>query len=338
MSSAQRLEATTSTQSLPEKPWHAYITIDLLALVLARSVFHPYIAWLVPLCLRSLSYSYSHPHFQYACVYATCISIFALLRMLDKRLAWGAPRKLNWDDEVVVITGGSGGLGKVLAETYGMRGVSVAVLDIREPEEQSEALENVRFYKCDVSSIEDVRRAKLAIEQDVRREYQKHIPNSQVLPPLTPSPPARPLHNPHQQCRHRLRRSSALPETFTNQHDPPDKPPLPLPHPPDLPPLAPRLSFRRHNRHHRLCPRPSRRRPPDRLRRRQSRPDRPARVPTGRTDGSKCSSWSGECENGARDTGTAWNEVIRGREDSELVLGTCGRGCGIGAGDCEDCG
>jgi NAD(P)-dependent dehydrogenase (short-subunit alcohol dehydrogenase family) len=101
-------------------------------------------------------------------VYATCVSILALLRKLDKRLAWGPPRKLNWDEEVVVITGGAGGLGKVLAETYGMRGVSVAVLDIREPGEQSEALENVRFYECDVSRIEDVQKAKLAIEQDVR--------------------------------------------------------------------------------------------------------------------------------------------------------------------------
>ena len=190
MPSAQRLEATTSTRSLPEKPWHAYITIDLLVLVLTRSVFHPYIAWLVPLCLRSLSYSYSHPHFQYACVYATCVSTLALLRILDKRLAWGPPRKLNWDEEVVVITGGAGGLGKVLAETYGMRGVSVAVLDIREPEEQSEALENVRFYKCDVSRIEDVQKAKLAIEQDVRSKNQKTR-----TPPQPPNPPLSSLPN-----------------------------------------------------------------------------------------------------------------------------------------------
>lgn len=90
---------------------------------------------------------------------------------MDKRLAWGPPRKLDWDEEVVVITGGAGGLGKILAETYGMRGVSVAVLDIREPEEQSEALENVRFYKCDVSSITDVQQAKVAIEKDVRSKY-----------------------------------------------------------------------------------------------------------------------------------------------------------------------
>jgi NAD(P)-dependent dehydrogenase (short-subunit alcohol dehydrogenase family) len=97
--------------------------------------------------------------------------------MLDRKLAWGPPRKLNWDEEVVVITGGAGELGKVLAETYGMRGVSVAVLDIREPEEQSEALENVRFYKCDVSSIEDVQNAKISIVKDVRKIY--HVPSNQ---------------------------------------------------------------------------------------------------------------------------------------------------------------
>lgn len=76
-----------------------------------------------------------------------------------------------------MITGGTGGLGKVLTETYGMRGVSVAVLDSRAPEgEQTEAMENVRFYKCDVSDIEDVRRAKEAIEKDVRR-YFVPLPN-----------------------------------------------------------------------------------------------------------------------------------------------------------------
>jgi hypothetical protein len=73
----------------------------------------------------------------------------------------------------------------MLAETYGMRGVSVAVLDIREPAEQSEALENVRFYKCDVSSIEDVRKAKMLIEKDVRSKCHNlptSLCSSHVLP------------------------------------------------------------------------------------------------------------------------------------------------------------
>lgn len=77
----------------------------------------------------------------------------------------------------MVITGGAGGLGKVLAETYGMRGVSVAVLDIREPDEQSEALENVRFYKCDVSSVTDVQKAKISIEKDVRSNNTSSYPS-----------------------------------------------------------------------------------------------------------------------------------------------------------------
>lgn len=181
MPSTERLTAPTSTPTVVEKPWHAYITIDLLALVLARSVFHPYIAWLIPLCLRSLSYSYSHPYFKNTCIYAVCVTILALLCKLDKRLAWGPPRKLNWDEEVVVITGGAGGLGKVLADTYGMRGVSVAVLDIREPEEQNEAIENVRFYKCDVTSTADVQKAKASIEKDVRSRCPRVFDQSTLL-------------------------------------------------------------------------------------------------------------------------------------------------------------
>jgi hypothetical protein len=171
MASPARLTAPASARTThTENPWHAHITIDLLALILARSIFHPYIAWLVPLCLRSLSYPTSHPHFRYTCLYAVFISLFALLSKLNKRLAWGPPRKLDWEREVVVITGGASGLGKVIAEMYGMRGVSVAVLDVRVPEEkESEALESVRFYKCDVGSLEEVQRAKGEIERDVRR-------------------------------------------------------------------------------------------------------------------------------------------------------------------------
>ena len=76
---------------------------------------------------------------------------------------------MDWENEVVVITGGARGLGKVLAEMYGMRGVSVAVLDLEVPAERSEALEHVRFYRCDVSRLEEVRRVKGRIEEDVRR-------------------------------------------------------------------------------------------------------------------------------------------------------------------------
>lgn len=65
----------------------------------------------------------------------------------------------------MVITGGSSGLGLLIAETYGMRGVSVAVLDVREPE-GGEA-RNVSFYKCDVGDKKQVEAAAKEIERDL---------------------------------------------------------------------------------------------------------------------------------------------------------------------------
>ena len=289
MSPPTPFPAPASTRgAIAEKPWHAHITIDLLAHVLARSIFHPFIAWLIPLCLRSLSYPTSHPHFQYTCFYAALVSLLALLGKLNNRLAWGPTRKLDWEREVVVITGGASGLGKVIAEMYGMRGVSVAVLDVRVPEEKerSEALEHVRFYKCDVASLEDVRRARGEIEEDVRRadlsrySVTKRILQSRSNPQLlsfshlvsaskkpnhrsnqpsdystTANHPstARLRHHPNKQRRHRRRPPSPLAPPRANHQNPNDKPPLALPHPPNFPPVPPRSTFRRHNRHNLLC-------------------------------------------------------------------------------------
>ncbi len=76
---------------------------------------------------------------------------------MSRRFAYGVPRKVKWEDEVVVITGGVGGLGGCLAEIFALRGVGVGVLDVavgvsgekgvvRDGEER----EGVRYYYCDV--------------------------------------------------------------------------------------------------------------------------------------------------------------------------------------------
>ena len=66
---------------------------------------------------------------------------------------------------MVVITGGASGLGLLIAEVYGMRGVTVAVLDVREPE-GGEA-RNVEFYKCDVGDRKQVEAVAKDIERDL---------------------------------------------------------------------------------------------------------------------------------------------------------------------------
>ena len=157
-----------------EKPWYQYLTIDLINQILNRSIFHPYIAWLIPLCLRAVATPYEHPEFIASCLWASLVTLSAVLGVVNKRIAYGLPREVDWDEEVVVITGGANGFGKILAEMYGMRGASVAVLDIQKLEKESEGLAGVRFYSCDVGNAGAVEEAKEQIEKDVRRYPQRN--------------------------------------------------------------------------------------------------------------------------------------------------------------------
>jgi hypothetical protein len=166
----------------PSKPWHAHLTLDLILLVLARSVFHPFICLLIPLCLRAQLTPYSHLAFIYSTLWACLVSVWWLLAAVNRRIAYGKPRKVRFgksevddDDgdgteEVVLITGGCNGLGRLLAEIFGLRGVGVAVLDVREPEGGSEKMEEEegwRWYECDVGRWEDVQRVRAEVERDV---------------------------------------------------------------------------------------------------------------------------------------------------------------------------
>lgn len=42
---------------------------------------------------------------------------------------FGLP-SLNWEEQIVVVTGGANGVGRVLVETLLMRGVEVVVIDL----------------------------------------------------------------------------------------------------------------------------------------------------------------------------------------------------------------
>ena len=150
-----------------DRPWHTFLTIDLMIHVLNRSIFHPFIAWLIPLCLRAVTTPYNAPEFIASCVWASIVSCSVVLGVVNKRVAYGIPREVDWDEEVVLITGGASGLGKILAETYGMRGASVAVLDVQRPEKESEGLAGVQYYMCDVGDAAAVEQVKGQIEKDV---------------------------------------------------------------------------------------------------------------------------------------------------------------------------
>ncbi|TKA34295.1 hypothetical protein B0A50_00275 [Salinomyces thailandicus] len=154
-------------------PWHHAITLDLILHLLSQTLFHPLPVTLIPLYNLALGHPPNSPRVIYPLLYALLLGALRLLNHLNHRLAYGPPRTLNWDEEVIVITGGASGLGRIIAEIYGMRGASVAVLDIRQPSEEevreSEGLAGVKFYLCDVGDAEAVAKAKVQVENDLGR-------------------------------------------------------------------------------------------------------------------------------------------------------------------------
>ncbi|KAK7705992.1 hypothetical protein SLS57_009909 [Botryosphaeria dothidea] len=71
MATSTTTTKTTPPISLPQaprkpKPWHAHVTLDLLADIANRSILHPFIACLIPLCLRAVGTPATWLRFQVA--------------------------------------------------------------------------------------------------------------------------------------------------------------------------------------------------------------------------------------------------------------------------------
>ncbi|EQL01259.1 hypothetical protein G6O67_007083 [Ophiocordyceps sinensis] len=71
----------------------------------------------------------------------------------------------DWTREIVVVTGGSSGIGELIVRRLAQRGIKVVIIDINPP--QDALLPGVRFYEADVSSPDAVGRAAERIRQDV---------------------------------------------------------------------------------------------------------------------------------------------------------------------------
>ncbi|RFU29101.1 hypothetical protein B7463_g7232, partial [Scytalidium lignicola] len=146
-------------------PWAQPFSIDLFLKVLNITFLHPFVAWMLPLCLRAQATPWHHTAMQVTIGYAAFLTMLYFLGVLNKQIAYSKPRKVDLSDEVIVITGGATGLGLLIAEVYGMRGATVAVLDVRDLE-AGEA-RGVTAYKCDVGDKEQVARVAVEIERDL---------------------------------------------------------------------------------------------------------------------------------------------------------------------------
>ncbi|KAH6881500.1 hypothetical protein BKA58DRAFT_3553 [Alternaria rosae] len=151
----------------PDEPWHHYINIDLIWYVLGYTVFHPFVSWVVVLCLRAQYTPYENIEMRIAMAWAMLMTVTGIFGLISDRIAWGSPREVDLEEEVIVITGGVDGLGGLLAETYGMRNANIAVLDMKEVDEDEAENKGVVYYKCDVSDAKQVEAAVAKIVDDL---------------------------------------------------------------------------------------------------------------------------------------------------------------------------
>jgi NAD(P)-dependent dehydrogenase (short-subunit alcohol dehydrogenase family) len=99
----------------------------------------------------------------------------------ERRLTLKSPdiraRNFRLDNKIAVITGGSSGIGRAIAQRFATNGARVCILDINETEGKQAAEEIIAdggeaaAYKCDVSTFENVQN----VFQELFRRDRIHI-------------------------------------------------------------------------------------------------------------------------------------------------------------------
>lgn len=160
------MSSSRAPPRLPQQDsWFAPFSIDLLLKVLNVTFLHPFVAWMIPLCFRAQAMPWETPQMLLSIAWAVLVTLSWMAGIVNRRVAHGMPREVNLEEEVIVITGGASGVGMLIAEMYGMRGASVAVLDVNEMEH--EEARGVSWYRCDVSDKAQVAKVAAEIERDV---------------------------------------------------------------------------------------------------------------------------------------------------------------------------
>lgn len=145
------------------------IDVDMVMKVLTQTAFSPFFTFFVPIFYVFQGYHYTSNVVLVPTAYCIAISAFWALKWLSRLYRnqaslFFAPPRLDWAEEIVVITGGSSGIGELLANTLAVRNVAVVVLDVKPIITENY---NITYYKCDVSKWEEVEAVSKQIVEEL---------------------------------------------------------------------------------------------------------------------------------------------------------------------------
>ncbi|KIR58084.1 hypothetical protein I314_06049 [Cryptococcus bacillisporus CA1873] len=127
-------------------------TLDFVVCCLRKTIFSPYLAISISIAL----------HFR-----PISSPLVLIISYLWGTAPWfRASPKLQWKDQVVLITGGGSGIGALLAETLGDRHVAVAILTKGLPK-QPFSNSHIHVFECDVSDYKAVMRVSARVRETV---------------------------------------------------------------------------------------------------------------------------------------------------------------------------
>ncbi|CCG81926.1 Related to a retinal short-chain dehydrogenase/reductase [Taphrina deformans PYCC 5710] len=143
-------------------------SIDFIVRLIALSLCNPILASLVPVTmLTSTALTTTSLQFRASCLYASGLWIFRGLRSLDRRYRRGRGGGSRTGEgvgvrRVVIVTGGSSGLGRAVASVLSAGGQTVYNFDVEGP---ADPVPGTHFIACDVSSVASVRAATARVMQ-----------------------------------------------------------------------------------------------------------------------------------------------------------------------------
>ncbi|KAI9591806.1 hypothetical protein BDF19DRAFT_453936 [Syncephalis fuscata] len=138
---------------------NAKVNVDLIVHVLKTSVFHYAFGFVGIIAVKAFELSWQHPLTLFFLYYtAFLLAVYGIAYVLRPK------GRIDWKDQVVVITGGASGLGNCLAEGLALRGADVAILDINETKSH---MNNIRSYKCDLRDPDMIKTVANRIREEI---------------------------------------------------------------------------------------------------------------------------------------------------------------------------